>query len=241
MDENPSAGEAEAGEVRGIVPYAQVPEALAYDHRISDKAVRVFVVIMRHVNQNLQIAWPGRERIAEILDCSPDTVDRAITCLKQHGWISVTRRGLGLTNQYHVNFAGSESADLRTLESLPARTKRELGERELVLRARPADSRSEVVPDTFTAFWEVYPRKVAKPKALTAYQKALTRATAEQIMEGLSAWAGYWQARNEPEYVPHPTTWLNQDRWNDEPPPVTPSRLGTLDLLSNLDEDWQSR
>jgi hypothetical protein len=67
----------------------------------------------------------------------------------------------------------------------------------------------------FDAFWKAYPRKVGKGAAWKAYKRAQTRATQTEIMAGLSrapagkAWAG--------GYIPHPATWLNEDRWLDEP------------------------
>lgn len=71
----------------------------------------------------------------------------------------------------------------------------------------------------FAEFWELYPKKVAKPAALKAYGNALKRAPHEQIMRGAEA---YREARRgqEPKFTAHPTTWLNQDRWNDEPAPT---------------------
>lgn len=76
----------------------------------------------------------------------------------------------------------------------------------------------------FTRFWDLWPsgRKVGKPKALLAYRSARKRGAAvEQIAAGLHAHLPAWSARitaGESGFVPHPTTWLNRDGWNDEPP-----------------------
>jgi len=78
------------------------------------------------------------------------------------------------------------------------------------------------VPDGFAAFWSEYPRKVGKPVAQRCYARAIERhgATPEDVLAGLRPWVAYWAARNEPEYVPHPSTWLGQHRWQDAPPPL---------------------
>lgn len=74
-------------------------------------------------------------------------------------------------------------------------------------------------PDAvFDQFWKAYPRKVAKPVARKAFAKALAKADVRAIGAGLKVWRAYWTERGEPEFVPHPATWLNQERWNDEPP-----------------------
>jgi hypothetical protein len=71
----------------------------------------------------------------------------------------------------------------------------------------------------FVEFYLAYPRKVAKRRAAEAYAKAIERgATHQEIMRGLLR-----QRFNiDPKYQPHPATWLNGDRWQDEPPPPKP-------------------
>lgn len=81
-------------------------------------------------------------------------------------------------------------------------------------------------PDPFeTDFWPAYPRKVSKTKSATAWSAALKTATADEILDGLAAWLPYWEAKGEPEFIPHPTTWLNQQRWQDLPPPSPKPKL----------------
>lgn len=74
----------------------------------------------------------------------------------------------------------------------------------------------------FGAFWEAYPRKVGKPKARTAYDRALKRSDAATILAAAKRY------RDDPnrmaEFTAHPTTWLNRDGWDDEPLPGTGTR-----------------
>ena len=88
----------------------------------------------------------------------------------------------------------------------------------------------------FETFWELYPRKVKKPLAEAAYLRALKKATAEQIFAGLSEWVKYWIARNEPQFVPHPTSWLNGAQYNDRPEMPGPSKPATSEISAALDE-----
>lgn len=77
-------------------------------------------------------------------------------------------------------------------------------------------------PEGFERFWAAYPLKVGKPKAKAAYVKALTRIDGPDppgvIVAGVEAHRPKWEL-TEPEFLPHPTTWLNRDGWNDEPLP----------------------
>jgi hypothetical protein len=69
---------------------------------------------------------------------------------------------------------------------------------------------------SFDAFWSVYPLKTDKGHARLAYGKACTRATAQEIQEGLERTLPFLRASGK--YCPHAATWLNGDRWLDEAP-----------------------
>lgn len=69
----------------------------------------------------------------------------------------------------------------------------------------------------FDEFWKAYPRKIGKPKALVVYERVLKTTTHEAIMEGLAKHVGSdaW-TKDGGQFIPHPTTWLNREGWNDQ-------------------------
>ncbi|STD70279.1 hypothetical protein [Corynebacterium renale] len=73
--------------------------------------------------------------------------------------------------------------------------------------------------DHFGEFWNTFPRRVGKRKAEAAFIKACGRAPVEDILAGAQRLA---DDPNLPEkqFVPHPTTWLNRDGWDDDPLPA---------------------
>lgn len=87
-------------------------------------------------------------------------------------------------------------------------------------------------PNGFARFWEAYPHKVGKRAAETAYDRALRRADAAAILAGVGR-AGASRQWGE-GFIPNPATWLNQDRWLDEPdetarvPPLTGGLVAAL-------------
>ena len=66
-------------------------------------------------------------------------------------------------------------------------------------------------------FWPAFPNKCGKPKALTAFLKARKKDSLAAIMAGLQRYIA-----DKPPDRPwlNPTTFLNQERWNDQPAPV---------------------
>ena len=68
----------------------------------------------------------------------------------------------------------------------------------------------------FDEFWSLYPRKIAKATA----RKAWAKLSAEQQLmaaKAIDTHCQYWSAKEtELEFIPHPATWINQERWEDE-------------------------
>ena len=70
--------------------------------------------------------------------------------------------------------------------------------------------------DEFELAWQHYPRKVGKGAARTAWAKARRKATFAEIAQPLGLWIR--AQRGTPiDKTPHFATWLNQERWLDEP------------------------
>ena len=87
-------------------------------------------------------------------------------------------------------------------------------------------------PDHFDEFWQAYPRKVGKGAARKAYSKALRLTDHDTIMGALSDQRPAMEAK-EPKFIPHPSTWLNQERWEDEPEePTSSSDVGNSDAYA---------
>ena len=67
----------------------------------------------------------------------------------------------------------------------------------------------------FDEFWRVYPRKVGKGAARKAWIRAIKAAGEAEIIAALRRQVVGWEEK-EARFIPHPKTWLNQERWTDE-------------------------
>lgn len=72
--------------------------------------------------------------------------------------------------------------------------------------------------ERFAEFWAAYPKKVGKDSAWRAWQKRRPDADLLALMlTAVAEQAGTLQwTRDGGQYIPHPSTWLNQGRWQDE-------------------------
>jgi len=68
----------------------------------------------------------------------------------------------------------------------------------------------------FAAWWELYPRKVAKGAARVEYFKALRKVRPENLLEALRAQVAAGVFPAEACYIPHARKWLHDERWDDE-------------------------
>ena len=70
---------------------------------------------------------------------------------------------------------------------------------------------------SFEEFWKEYPRKVSKETARKKWLKLKPdEKLAYEIMQSLQLVkkSPQW-VKDNGQFIPHPTTWLNQQRWND--------------------------
>ncbi len=72
--------------------------------------------------------------------------------------------------------------------------------------------------EQFALFWKAYPRKVGKGAAEKIWEKMKGDAEIfKKILEAIEAQKkGESWLKDNGAYIPHPSTWLNQRRWEDE-------------------------
>ncbi|MCY1391375.1 hypothetical protein D9M71_62140 [compost metagenome] len=88
--------------------------------------------------------------------------------------------------------------------------------------------------DGFDAFWSRYPRKTAKQAAVKAWAKLKPDAALiARITESLAKHClSHDWLKDGGQYVPHPATWLNGKRWEDEV--KTPANVRPIHFASNF-------
>ena len=95
--------------------------------------------------------------------------------------------------------------------------------------------------EAFDRFWAIYPKRIGKGCARKAWQAGRCETRADFIIESVGKQLDYFHAQGM-KYTPNPATWLNQKRWDDEPP--LPSMLsdktaGNIASLKRFVEEAQ--
>lgn len=100
----------------------------------------------------------------------------------------------------------------------------------------PASEPTKVIESHFDEWWTAYPRKAGKGAARKAYARA-SRLVGHQVL--LDAATRYRADPNRSDaYTAHPSTWLNQDRWDDEPLPAAEGRPTRPASSPDAVQDW---
>jgi hypothetical protein len=83
----------------------------------------------------------------------------------------------------------------------------------LSFKAKETSSPDEM----FNEFWNAYPKRVGKGQARKAFALACKIASASEIVSGAIRFADHAKEQGTAmRFIPHPTTWLNGERWEDE-------------------------
>jgi hypothetical protein len=176
-------------------------------------------------------AWPAISTLAKYAAVSERRVQQIIRELATLGEIYIEEQGgLGQnqykTNRYHLLIQCPEDCD----GSLQHRTgvksgavRGEIWSHSGVKPASPEPNKElnknlTVQSEMFDGFWKDYPKKEGKKPAFKAFCSALSRATFEDIMAGVTRYKA--SDKVERGYVMLAQRWLNEDHWEDLLPPA---------------------
>jgi hypothetical protein len=226
---------------RDIGNFAMIPESLIFSG-LSDKALRMYAALSRYADKG-GTAYPARATLAERMQWSESTVDRALRDLVKAGLLRVTLRVKNVAGEVREGKQGAGWEPTSSLYQLvtpaspvtaPSPTAPMVpsvsSDGAQRLQRRPIHShlneshlnettrtRSTPAPGSFQAWYDSYPRRIGKQAALTAYRRACKLTSEEELLLALKRQLPDLISR-DPKYIPHPATWLNQQRWADEPP-----------------------
>jgi len=205
--------------------YAIIPANVRYCKGLPPNAKLLYGEITALCNEK-GYCWATNRYFAELYEVSNTSISIWISKLKDQGFISVEmeykKGSKEILNRYIkiLNDPIKENLNTPIKENLKDNTtviNNTLNNKTVVSINRKKHDllqqpKSVSYSNKFEDFWKLYPKKTGKKFAYTCYQKArmsndiLLPAVKEQIR------SKQWQRG----YVPNPSTWLNQGRWDDE-------------------------
>jgi hypothetical protein len=207
-----------------------------WQHSRARGTARLILLALADHADEAGVAWPSLSRLAEYANVTKPNVCRNISCLIEMG--ELCRVGTVPSKQgkpgtkYKIlmvrvrTVKEAKWCGAGSLNGAEAHHEPSLNHHSSILKGETSFS-SEVVtalkPDAvgkrnqkimdeknFSDFWQQYPKRVGKGAARKSYLKAVQKVSHAKIMEGLSRYSP------DPNFTCNPSTWLNQERWDDE-------------------------
>lgn len=95
------------------------------------------------------------------------------------------------------------------------------------------DTRNSILDTRFSEFWSIYPNKVKKKDTITAWVAGKCDKIADRIIADVQKRCDTEWKGDGSKYVPHPTTYIHQRRWEDETAPQERMERTRLDRNPN--------
>lgn len=202
----------------------------------SAAAKLVLLMLADRTNHDTGNCFPRQKTLAQDCEMRVETLKTHLKNLEDRGLITIVPRyadGVQLANSYTLNLwgGGGENHPGGGGEKRPP-VNQEVNQeyKSISWSTAPAELSPEAMvtrPHTkktavtrkeqetlFTSFWEAYPRKVGKDAAMRAFAKRkVDAALLETMLKAVRVQSVEWE---DPKYIPHPATWLNAGRWQDE-------------------------
>jgi hypothetical protein len=192
----------------------EIMNAVWRESKADGRARLVLLAIADH--QGEIGAWPSVRRLAQMVNSSERSVQRDIQYLQKIGELRVEVQNAPTQGQYKSNrYWVTLPSTAGVTESQSGVTNRASGVTADGVQTliEPLQEPTYASKELFNEFWNEYPRKVDRGKALKAFKSALKRAKFEDILAGAIAYRN--DPTRKPEFTKYPATWLNADAWEN--------------------------
>jgi hypothetical protein len=185
--------------------------------KATGRAKLVLLGIANHLGD--QGAWPSIATLARYANASERSVKRDLQELVELGELKIELQNAPTKQQYKTNLywitiqAGvTDSASgvtdwVSRGDSSGKSGVTPVGTQNINLTIKePSKKNSD---DGFDEFWKLYPKRIAKPDAIKAWKKAITKKPADELIALTKAYSES-KLPGEP-YIPYPASWLNKE------------------------------
>lgn len=167
---------------------------------------KLVLVILANYSDENNSCYPSEKHLASIVGVSDRTIRRCLSYLQNNNLIRIQNR-LGTSNRYYMTMDTSDHTPLDT-DSQGDRTQVSNNTKD-----KTKDNTSQLKIDKFNEFWKIYPRKVNKKQALKLFSK-IKEKDYEKVLHAVKVFSAE-QINTDEQYIPHASTWLNQERYED--------------------------
>ena len=224
--------------------HSWLPIEANLDKRLHLEHLRVLIALFSFRGKNTNTVWPSREAIAKRTGMHIVNISKATSALVEFGWLTkngnggcskATRYTITVPEHLIEEFESetvaqqatgrvAQQATGRVAQQATGRVAQQATGIELTneltteQKRKPRASLADDGGEHFKTFWTAYPKKAGKDAAKKAFAKRKFDEQAfEKVMAALNEQKASEQwVKDAGQFIPHPATWLNQGRFDDE-------------------------
>jgi len=179
----------------------------------SSKNKLILLLLANYADQQFT-CFPSIKRLAMMAECCESTVRRSLKDLEKRGLIEIKpryepygERCRQTSNIYTLR--GFQNETHPPVKLTPAPLSKSTGD-------ITNHNNQSIYTIAFDEFWSVYPRRPnsSKKDAFSKYKKAITKISEQELLK-LTKQFAKTMVNKDPQYIPHASTWLNQERFAD--------------------------
>lgn len=187
-----------------------------------------------HHNGETGLCFPSHRRLADCCEMTRQSIINQLKILEDKGLIVIEPRyrenGSFTSNMYRLVLIDAQEDPCDTITShnvssgvknfdIPSKktqqgTVHNFDNQNLVIN-NLVNEQNNFWSKIFEEMWLLYPKRVGKGAAKNAWLKACKKINVGELQSCLREYINTKQNADK-KYIPHLTTWLNQERWNDE-------------------------
>ncbi|MCR1891024.1 helix-turn-helix domain-containing protein [Ligilactobacillus murinus] len=215
-------------EFTGVRLFLNIPAEVAHDPRFkSDKSILLFGEIFSMLNVTGSFFMSNKEMAKRIRAKSEKTVQNCLSELEKLGYIKreiITDKKSGkvigrgrITSPYCNRFIGGVTDYAPPCNEIHPGGVTDYAIKEHNNKSSNNNVQKQLEED-FEKLWKLYPKKSGKPKAFSAYKRAIKKGiTNKEIQTGIVKYLTQIKVQGTTkEYIKNGSTWFNQECWNDE-------------------------
>jgi len=153
-------------------------------------------------------AYPSQDHLAKLCQCTRVSVNKHIKELERNNYLSIrkTKNGMFGYNTYTLNINYIKNIDNGLVNNI-----------NLVSKEYLYNTQDKLKPLFFDKFWKSCPRKIAKKKTQSVYNKLIKskEVTEDYLIKTMNDYSVSVKD-TELQFIVHPVTWLNQGRFDDK-------------------------
>ncbi len=166
----------------------------------------VLLMIANYANEYNE-AYPSQQHLAKLCQCTRVSINKHIKDLNKLGLITTKKQKNNMYgyNLYVLNIKSVNNIDTPNVNNIDLTSKQIL------------HNTQDTHNSLFEHFWNKCPRKIGKKKVKSIYTNLVAKkeVTQNQLITAMQRYADSVKD-TDTAFIAHPTTWLNQGRWEDK-------------------------